>query len=119
MCNNISRAINLEKDVEITVDYLPDIKSEDIEKFIITQKDNGKSVLYALKGMLPSKIANGIYEIINFSYFYFRHPYGIHSCHIAVFYFSLIIPDSFISFLPAPCNHCPAIASGSLFPAGR
>ena len=63
-CNYISRVINLEKDVEITVDFLPDIKSEDIEKFIITQKDNGKSVLYALKGMLPSKIANGIYEIV-------------------------------------------------------
>lgn len=63
-CNYISKSLYQKEDVKIIVDFLPDINVEDIENFIAVQKNNGKSVLYALKGMLPSKIANGVYEII-------------------------------------------------------
>lgn len=67
-CGYLRNAFQRNEKVTIAIDFLPDMSKSDILKFINTQLDKKKSILFAIKGLLNAKIANGIYEKITTVY---------------------------------------------------
>lgn len=67
-CGHLRDALHNREKITVAIDFLPNLSKDDLLKFINMQIEKGKSILFAMKGLLNSKIANGIYEKINKTY---------------------------------------------------
>lgn len=59
-CRHIAFALHKKEDVTCIIDFLPEMSKKDIEKFLKLQIDKGNEELFALNGLLNSKLSCAI-----------------------------------------------------------